>query len=154
MNEATIKIVEALASEILTLAQLIMEDGSIGTNPKAGRNTLRDSVLKNGIGQEVNAENAVIQTFFNHYIDYIENTRAPKSGKMPPISTLRDWAEKNGIATDNSTLYLIARAIWRDGHEGRPILATLEQEIDSLFDKEYYDKLFEALIEDLTKYFN
>ena len=58
------------------------------------------------------------------------------------------------IPTDNNTLFLIARAIWRDGHEGRPILATLEEKIDRKFETEWYDQLFEATIDELNKYFN
>lgn len=156
MNAATQQVIKALTADVEALAKMILEDDSIGSNRKTGKNTLRDSdLLKN---MQVKADNAndsvVINVLFDNYIDYIERGRAPKQGKQPPIDALRDWALSRGIPTDNSTLFLISRAIWRDGYAGRPILATLEKEIDALFEKEYYDKLFESLTEEITKFFN
>lgn len=98
-------------------------------------------------------DNIMIQTFFNHYVVYLEWNRPKKYGKQPPIDVLRDWASKNGIPTDNSTLWLISRAIWREGWRGRPILATLEKNIEELFEKQYFDELFTAIIMELQDFF-
>jgi len=67
---------------------------------------------------------------------------------------LKDWASKNGIPTDTSTLWAISTAIWRDGHEGRPIFATLDIETDEMFLKDWADKIFKELAAELEKFFN
>lgn len=46
MNKETLKIVEAIGNDILTLATIIMEDDSISINDKVGKNTLKNSALK------------------------------------------------------------------------------------------------------------
>lgn len=156
MNESTIKVIEALKEDILTLSRLILEDDNISLNRKVNKNTLSDSSLKKNIETKIESLESpvIIKTFFENYITFIENDRKPKQGKQPPTDELRDWALSRGIPTDNNTLFMIARAIWREGHEGRPIIATLEKEIDESFDNEVYDKLFNSIIEELTKYFN
>jgi hypothetical protein len=156
MNESTIKVIEALTEDILTLSRLILEDDSISTNRKVGKNTLKESSLKKDVEVEIKSLDSpvIINALFNSYINYIEWDRPRKYGKRPPIDELRDWALSRGIPTDNNTLFLISQAIWRDGHEGRPIIATLEKEIEESFDKEVYDKLFNSIIEEITKYFN
>lgn len=154
MNKDTLKIVEAIGNDILMLATIIMEDDSISVNDKVGKNTLKNSALKSDVEQKIQAtDNIMIQTFFNHYIVYLEWNRPKKYGKQPPIDCLRDWASKNGIPTDNSTLWLISRAIWLEGWRGRPILATLENNIEELFKKQYFDELFTAIITKLQDFF-
>lgn len=154
MNKETLKVIEAIANDILTLAAIIMEDDSISVNDKVGKNTLKNSTLKSDVEQKIQAtDNPIIQTFFNRYIVYLEWNRPKKYGKQPPIDCLRDWASKNGIPTDNSTLWLISRAIWLEGWRGRPILATLANNIEELFEKQYFDELFTAIITELQDFF-
>lgn len=155
MNDKVKNILKSIQADIQTLAQLIFETDTISNNTKVKKNTLKDSQLANDVEvkvQELN--NPIIDIMFNHYIVYLEWDRPPKYGKQPPISALRDWALKNNIPTDNSTLYLISRAIWKHGHKARPITKTLFKEIDEKFKKEYYDMLFEAIIDDLITFFN
>lgn len=137
------KIIETIANEILTLAHTLMESPEMG---------LRQSALNRDVRVVVSSyENpVVIETVFNDYIDYIEQGRKPMTGKQPPIDALRDWALAHGIATDNSTLFLISRAIWRNGYEARPILATLEQEIDERWESEWADMIFEEIMNQLN----
>lgn len=153
MNPETIKVVEEIGREIIRLAELILENDSISANRKTGKNSLKDSMLKKSIHSSITiGGNIVIETFFNNYVEYIEKGRTP--GKMPPISALREWAIARNIPGNNSTLYAIANAIKRDGYKGRPILATLEREIENHFENEWYDRLFEAMTNELTKYFD
>lgn len=156
MNEATIKVIEAIANDVLTLSHLILEDDSVSTNKKVNKNTLKDSLLNENIATatSLNNEDVVIKALFSNYINFIEWTRPKKHGKQPNIDDLRDWAESRGIPTDNETLWKISFAIWRDGHEGRPIIAVLDKEIVESFDKEQYQKLFNSTIDELNKYFN
>lgn len=156
MNTHVLKVVEEISRDIVALAQFVLDNDSVGVNKKTGKNTLKDSLLIKNVEPRVsfgsNGDNVVIEVLFNNYIDYIEKGRRP--GKMPPVSALKEWAQSRGIPTDNGTLYAIANAIKRDGIEGRPILATLEREIENKFENEWADKLFEAMTEELTKYFD
>lgn len=156
MTDHVLKVVEEISRDIVALAQFILDNDSTGVNNKTGKNTLKDSVMIKDADSRIsfgsNGDNVVIELLFNNYIDYIEKGRRP--GKMPPISALKEWAQSRGISTDNSTLFAIANAIKRDGIEGRPVLATLEREIENSFENEWYDKLFEAMTSELNKYFD
>ena len=155
-NEGLNKVIAKIADEVVTLAQIILEDDSISSNPKSGKNTLRDSALKFDIPTSTSlfaGGDTVIKVLFNNYITYIEEGRAPRTGKKPPISALKDWAEKNGIPSDNNTLWAISTAIWRDGYAGRPIFATLEKEIDKMFDNEWAEQIFNNIVEALENFF-
>lgn len=156
MNESILKVIEEIAKDVLILSQLIMDDDSISSNRKVNKNTLRDSNLRKDIETKIESLDnpVVINALFNHYIIFLEWSRPKKHKKKPPIDVLRDWALSRGIPTDNETLWKISYAIWRDGHQGRPILATLEKEIEVSFDKDIFDKLFNSISEEITKYFN
>lgn len=151
------KAIQVIGKEIVKLAQFIM-DSDVGINEKVNKNTLQKSALKSDIMQTIiDNGDVVINTLFNHYIVYLEWNRPPfykKTTGIPPIRALIPWAKKNGIRTDNSTLYAIAYAIFRDGHKGRPILATLENNVDNYWDSKWANELFESIIKELTTYFN
>ena len=92
MNKTTIDVINNIANDILTLLNIIFEDDSISNNRKVGKNTLKDSALRNDVEAKViTSDNAIIQTFFNHYIIYVEKGRK-KGAKRIPIDALRDWA--------------------------------------------------------------
>lgn len=156
MTDHVLKVVEEIGRDIVALAQFVIDNDSIGVNKKSGKNTLKDSLLMRDVDSRVsfgsNGDNVVIEVLFNNYIDYIEKGRRP--GKMPPVSALKEWAQSRGIPTDNGTLYAIANAIKRDGIEGRPILATLEQRIEDSFENNWADKLFDAMTSELNTYFD
>lgn len=155
MNDKIKNILKAIQSDIQVLAQLIFETDSISNNIKVNKNTLKDSQLSKDVEVKVQElGNPIIDIMFNHYIVYLEWDRPKKYKKQPPISALKDWAVKNGIPDDNETLWKISYAIWRDGHKARPITKTLFKEIDEKFEKEYFDMLFEAIINDLIEFFN
>lgn len=149
--------INKIADDLLALAAAVLEDDTISTNDKVGRNTLRDSVLRGDLEamiSQINGDDPVIKALFNHYVVYLEWTRPPKYRKKPPISVLKDWAAKNGIPTDADTLYRISYAIWRDGHKGRPIFATIDKELDGLFLDDWADKLYDAIVDNLDNFFN
>lgn len=154
MTPAVKKVIDQITNEIAILAGDIFKDDKISRNPKVNKNTLRKKAKDVNVSWRAANGNIVIEVYFDNYITFLEKGRAPRKGKFPPLDELRDWALSRNIPSDNSTLFLIARAIWRDGHEGRPILATLEERIDSKFETEWYDQLFEATIDELNKYFN
>lgn len=146
-----------IADDLLALAATVLEDDSISTNVKVGKNTLRDSELREDlavtIGQTA-GEDPVISALFNNYVVYLEWDRPPKYKKKPPISALKDWAAKNGIPTDADTLWKISYAIWRDGHQGRPIFATMDKEIEGLYMNDWADQLYKVITDNLEILFN
>jgi hypothetical protein len=95
----------------------------------------------------------VFDIILNDYITYIESGRR-KGAKFPPVAPIVAWARKKGIPTDNSTIFLIRRAISRDGIQPRPIMAYVMEEVDREWDDSLADKLFNQIIEIIDKYFN
>lgn len=150
------KAVDKIAYAFYALIEAVFEDDSVSTNIKVNRNTLAESALRYDlfVQQLTDSEDIVLQALFNNYVVYLEWDRPPFYGKQPPIDALKDWAEKNGIDTDANTLWAISYAIWRDGHTGRPIFATIDREIDKRFMGEWSDSIFEALTAELDLYFN
>lgn len=151
------KATDVIADDLLTLANLIFDDDSISSNRKINENTLKNSFLRDDLYATVSenfGDDPVITAFFNHYVVFLEWTRPPMYGKRPPISALKDWAERKGVPTDAVTLNKIATAIWRDGHQGRPILATLDREAEAMFNSEWADGLYEAITSQLDEFFN
>lgn len=150
-------VINQIADDLLALATVILEDDSISVNTKIGKNTLKNSALRDDLAARIgqtNGSDPVIQALFNNYVVYLEWDRPPEYGKQPPISALKDWAAKNGIPTDASTLWAISYAIWRDGHQGRPIFATMDKNLDGLFINDWADDLRDAVLEELDNYFN
>lgn len=144
-----------IANKLIDLARAVLDDDAVGTNVKVGRNTLQNSALQNDLEAKVRAvDDMVITLLFNHYVTYLEWDRPPEYGKWPPLDEIKEWAEKNGIETDASTLFLIRRAIWRDGHVGRPIFATLDKLIDDQFVNVWAPQVFDAIMEDIDNFFN
>lgn len=86
------------------------------------------------------------------YWKYVENGR--RAGKFPPPDKIKRWIEikpvlprpYNGkLPTIDQLTYLICRKIKLDGIQPRPLLKETLEEIN----KEYEDKISEALTQDL-----
>ncbi|MDR1809454.1 MAG: hypothetical protein LBR34_03490 [Prevotella sp.] len=141
MNKRIKQLTESIAADIFTLARNILD-----------ANDLRNSALKRDMQVKVRRqENPVIDVVFNDYLHYIEAGRKPRTGRMPRLSALRDWALEKGIPADNATLFLLARSIWYNGATPRPILASLEEEIGKRFSAQWSDKLFECIVQEVEK---
>lgn len=159
MDAELAKIIKSFAEDIVEEARKIMAS-NIGINEKTGTNTLKDSNLYKQIDWSFRqeGEDIIIDTLFNFYITFIEWERPKNYGKMPPISVIQKWLVKKHIAPLNknirSTAFVIARAIQRDGHRGRPILATLFKNTNQKWDNEWSYKLFDNIIKELNAYFN
>ncbi len=144
MNEATLKVLNSIAEDILSLVYLVLDE-----------NGLENSALRDDVRCTVEASgNPMINILFNDYIKYIENGRKPNSGEAPPISDLREWAQRKGIPTTNDVLYAIAQTIKKQGIAPRPILARLEQQIEDSFANQWADQLFDAIMEELESFFD
>ena len=159
MDAELAKIIKSFAEDVVEEARKIMSS-NIGVNEKTGTNTLKDSNLYKQIDWSFRqeGEDIIIDTLFNYYITFIEWSRPPGYGKMPPIKVIQKWLVRKHIAPLNknirSVAFLIARAIQRDGHRGRPVLATLFKNTDEKWSNEWSYKLFNEIIKELTDYFN
>lgn len=147
------KIVQEFANDIAKLVRIVMES-NVGINGKVGKNTLKDSDIYRELSVYATSDgDLVMDIMLNDYIQYIENGRR-KGAKMPPIEAIVKWCKEKNISTDNSTIFLIRRAISREGVEPHPIMAKVFQEMDNKWDNSWGDKLFESITEQLSKFFN
>lgn len=146
-------IIMSFSKDIMTLVRAVM-DSNIGINPKVGINTLSKSDLYNTLQvKATNDGDLVFDIILNDYLVYIENGRR-KGAKMPPIAPIVNWAKKHGIPSDNSTIYLIRRAISREGVQKRPFMADVFEEISTRWDEHVAEDLFNKIITDLSNYFS
>ncbi len=147
------KIVMEFSKDIMALVRMVMES-NVGINSKTGSNTLVNSQIYKTLSvRATNDGDLIFDIILNDYLVYIENGRR-KGAKMPPIEPIVRWARSKGIPTDNSTIYLIRRAISRDGIKARPFMAYVFEEIDKEWDNNVADELFNKIMEDIDKFFN
>lgn len=146
------KIVMELSKEIMDIVRVVMESNLLD-NHKVGRNTIIGSdIYKNLQVISKNDGDLVFDILLNDYLTYIESGRR-KGAKMPPVEPIVRWARSRGIPTDNSTIFLIRRAISRDGIQPRPFMATVMEQID-LDMPNWYDKIFDEITKLINDFFN
>lgn len=139
--------------DIMMLVQAVMESEDL-INKKVGRNTIIGSDLYKTLQvKATNDGDLVFDILLNDYLTFIESGRR-KGAKMPPVEPIVKWARKHGIPTDNGTIYLIRRAISRDGIAPRPFMDKVFEDIDYAWDKAWADELFDELTRLITEYFN
>lgn len=147
------RIMYEFGREIENIVRMVM-DSNVGINKKSGHNTLSDSDIYKQLSVMATSDgDLVFDIILNDYITFIESGRR-KGAKMPPIEPIVRWCKKKGIPSDNSTVYLIRRAISRDGIAPRPIIATVFEELDREWEGAWSDNLFNIIIEQLDKFFN
>ena len=146
------KIVMEFSKDIMDIVRVVMESNLLD-NHKVGRNTIISSdIYKNLQVITKNDGDLVFDILLNDYLTYIESGRR-KGAKMPPVEPIVRWARSRGIPTDNSTIYLIRRAISRDGIAPRPFMATVMEQID-LNMENLYDKTFDEITKSINDFFN
>lgn len=146
------KIVMEFSKEIMDIVRVVMESNLLD-NHKVGRNTIIGSdIYKNLQVISKNDGDLVFDILLNDYLTYIESGRR-KGAKMPPVEPIVRWARSRGIPTDNSTIFLIRRAISRDGIRPRPFMATVMEQID-LDMPNWYDKIFDEIMSLINDFFN
>lgn len=147
------KIVMEFSKDLMTLVRMVMES-NVGINDKVGRNTLVDSnIYKTLSVKATNDGDLIFDIILNDYLTFIESGRR-KGAKFPPVEPIVKWARSRGIPTDNSTIFLIRRAISRDGIKPRPFMVHVMEEIDREWDDSLADELFNKIISEIDKYFN
>lgn len=151
MNSIT-SLAKAFAEDVMNITADIMASSML-VNDKVGRNTIAPN---SDIFKEMYAKasgNIVIQLLLNDYVQYIESGRKAGS-KFPPIQPIVQWAKKRGIQTDNSTIFLIRRAIAEDGIRPRPFMHKVLETIDNKWDGEWSSELFQELTKIIDEFFN
>lgn len=145
------KIVMEFSKEIMDIVRVVMESNLLD-NHKVGRNTIIGSdIYKTLQVKSTNDGDLVFDILLNDYLTYIESGRR-KGAKMPPVEPIVRWARSRGIPTDNSTIFLIRRAISRDGIQPRPFMATVMEQID-LDMPNWYDKIFDEITKLINDFF-
>lgn len=143
---------KAFAEDVMTITADIMASSML-VNDKVGRNTIAPN---SDIFKQMYAKasgNIVIQLLLNDYVQYIESGRKAGS-KFPPIQPIVQWAKKRGIPTDNSTIFIIRRAIAEDGIRPRPFMYKVLETIDKKWDGEWSSELFNELTKIIDEFFN
>lgn len=147
MNDSLKSALNAMAQEIVALSMEITSHPEI--NPKG--HPFREAILQKEELKE-SGGSVVMKFLLSDYALFLEKGRAPHSNP-PPINELKKWAESKGIPADNGTLHAIAQKIARDGIKARPVLATLESAIEAYFDNGVYDRLLDAVMEEVNNLF-
>lgn len=134
------KIVMEFSKDIMDIVRVVMES-NIGSDSYKNLKVIAK-----------NDGDLVFDILLNDYLTYIESGRR-KGAKMPPVEPIVRWARSKGIPTDNSTIFLIRRAISRDGIAPRPFMATVMEQID-LNMPNWYDKIFDEITKLINDFFN
>lgn len=147
------RIMFEFGKSIAELVRMVM-DSNVGINNKVGKNTLSKSGIYRTLSvRATNDGDLILDIVLNDYIQYIESGRR-KGAKFPPVEPIVRWCKERGIPTDNSTIFLIRRAISRDGIAARPIMAKVFDELDRSWENEWSDRLFDIIMEQINKFFN
>lgn len=148
------KIVKEISNDILTIVRMVLESNNL-INDKVGRNTIApDSDLYKTLQvKATNDGDIVFDLMLNDYLVFIESGRRA-GAKFPPVEPIVRWARKRGIPTDNSTIFLIRRAISRDGIRPRPFLEYIFEEMDYRWDNDWSDEIFNKIMEQIDNFFN
>lgn len=146
----TAKIINAIKDDIKRLVQEVMSS-DLMINKKSGTNTIIGSDLYKSLETDGN-DDFIFHFYLNDYVQYVESGRRA-GAKFPPVEPIVKWCRKNGIPTDNSTIFLIRRAISREGIKPRPFIATVFEEMDKIWDKGWSDSIFDTITEELDRYF-
>lgn len=141
------KIVMEFTKDIMQLVNAVMEGQDLASNK------VSSDIYKNLQVKATNDGDLVFDIILNDYLKFIESGRR-KGAKMPPVEPIINWAKKHGIPTDNGTIYLIRRAISRDGIAPRPFMDKVFADIDYVWDKDWADELFDEIMRMINDFFN
>ena len=147
------KIVMEFSKDLMQIVRMVMES-NVGINEKVGENTLvKSNIYKTLSVKATNDGDLIFDIILNDYLTFIESGRR-KGAKMPPVEPIVRWCKSKGISTDNSTIFLIRRAISRDGIRPRPIMQYVFDEIDREWNDGLADEIFSKIMEEIDKFFN
>lgn len=145
-------VINAMTDDFYQISQLVL-DSPVSVNLKSGT-TLKDSELAKTL--RVISDNGngdlIFTILVNDYVDFIESGRR-KGAKMPPVEPIIRWCKKKGIPSDNNTVWLIRRAISRDGIRPRKIMEEILDNISKAITDKWLDEIYNSIVESLNKWF-
>lgn len=141
------KIVMEFTKDIMKLVHAAMDGKDLDNNKSSS------DIYKNLQVNATNDGDLVFDIILNDYLKFIESGRR-KGADMPPVEAIVEWAKKHDIPTDNGTIYLIRRAISRDGIAPRPFMDKVFEDIDDVWDKNWADELFDEIMRMINDFFN
>ena len=141
-------LVMSISKDIMELVRMVMESNNLINTIAPDSDIYKSLQVK-----ATNDGDLVFDIMLNDYLTFIESGRR-KGAKFPPVEPIVKWARKRGIPTDNSTIFLIRRAISRDGIRPRPFMQFVLEEIDTSWDDGWANKIFKIITEELDKFFN
>ena len=153
MENSLDKIMQSIANDILEIVRMVLESNNL-INDKVGKNTIApDSDLYKQLQvKSRNDGDVVYDLMLNDYLVFIESGRRA-GAKFPPVEPIVRWARKRGIPTDNNTIFLIRRAISRDGIKPRPFLSYIFEEMDDRWNSTWADNIFNKIMEQIDNFF-
>lgn len=150
---AMTKLVMEISRGIMELVLAVLESDDL-INNKVGKNTIIGSnIYKTLQVKSTNDGDLVFDILLNDYLTFIESGRR-KGAKWPPVEPIVKWARARGISTDNSTIFLIRRAISRDGIAPRPFMYKVFEDLDRAWDIVWSDELFDEIMKIVNDFFN
>lgn len=166
MNEEVRKALEELANKIKELVHLRIEQ--YGVNTKVGKNTLVGSELDKSVDAKVVGDDTIVFIIAD-YFGYIVTGRRRGWPRFVDghtfVPAIDRWVTRKGIKFNGmnhtQTVNACVKSIVKYGIPARPFLgnpfksdnpADILPFLDDLMD-EWFDKLFQALITEIDKYF-
>lgn len=138
------RVLHCIAKETLIVVRQIFDEKGL----------INSDILRN-IDIDVSlADNLVVKIIYDDYLAYIEQGRKANSSLVPPISALREWAERKGLPTNNEVLFAIANTIRKNGIAPRPILEIVKERLHQQFDDSWSEQLIEIMVSELTSCFS
>ena len=138
-----------------------------GINWRTGTNTLQGSDLEDSI--VIEPYNYGVRLRINAYWEFV-SLGWQRTGNFPNtfhlfVENIEKWVRKKGIRfpdrTESQVVWSVVNTIWNYGIAARPFMVYSESgdltemipELEAYIDR-WFDMLFEAIINDLDKYFN
>lgn len=148
------QVIAIMKKDFFDLVRMAMEEA---VNDKTGTASLVGSSIWKQLeaAGKLDGDSIVVSLMLNQYVRYIESGRR-KGAAFPPPEPIIRWMRKHHIPTDNSTVFLIRRAISRDGIKPRPFMEKAMQAIDEAMTDPggYMDILFDELTRIIDEFFN
>ena len=162
------KAFNTLKQQILQVFRNMMEGAA---NPKTGAFTLDRSsnIWRNTKVDSVDMDMInVIVPYYIKYIDGIDDdgkqwewarrpwymvmNEKPLHRWRPPFEVIYKWMQKNGLPTDNASVWAMSTSIALNGIKPRTVFKGWEKEVDKAIE-DFFDNVFENIIKDINDYF-
>lgn len=148
MTEATInRIITRLSEDMLTSMQEALAFVSLQKSNLYKELATRSTYTN---------DNIVVELLTNSYITFADRgrgkTNTPPIDKTNWIPKLIDWAKRNGVPSDNKTIWAIKKKIDKEGYEGKHFLKMYNETLDKKL-SDTLSIIYDELLNDLQDWF-